>query len=338
MKAAKTFLIASILIILLGGAYLYYSKYNEEPLPTFINKHTRNKKYIIKKAGKVIEYADTLEEAIKKAEENKRSIVINTYNNEWVYTDLKPFMVITDNAIHDFKSFEEALDYVKNNKYKDIYYKNDKNKIWTTNIELTKKEPLNVPLIKQYPELPRGCEVTSLGMILNYRNINVNKMTLAKEVKKDTTQYSVQPDGKIRYGNPYDGFVGDMYNWDNNGYGVYHGPIVELAKSYAGEAAIDLTGLTFEEILYAVELGNPVWVITNATFSPLRDSEFKIWHTPTGIVKVTSRLHSVVITGFNEEKVYINDPLKDKKNITINRESFKRAWEQMGNQAITILG
>ena len=42
----------------------------------------------------------------------------------------------------------------------------------------------NVKCIAQNPELPRGCEVTSLAMMLNYNGINVSKMELAKEVKK----------------------------------------------------------------------------------------------------------------------------------------------------------
>lgn len=337
MKTIKIFLRVFILVILLGGVYLYYLSCNKDALPNFINTHTSSKKYIIIKAGKVINNADTLEEAITKAEQIKRVIAINTYNDEWVYTDLRPYMILTDMAIHDFGNFEQALNYAKANQYTAIYYQNNKNKIWTSESELVEKQPLNVPLIKQYPELPRGCEVTSLAMILNYVGIEVDKMTLAMEVKKDTTPYSISADGKITYGNPYDGFVGNMYNWNDNGYGVYHGPIFELAKSYAKEAAIDLTGLEFEEILYVVQQGNPVWVITNGSFSPLSDKEFTIWHTPTGIVKTTSRLHSVVITGFTEDKVYINNPLQDKNNIGLNRKEFKKAWEQMGNQAIAIL-
>ena len=40
----------------------------------------------------------------------------------------------------------------------------------------------DVPFIKQLPELPRGCEVTSLAMLLQYKGVQVDKMQLASEI------------------------------------------------------------------------------------------------------------------------------------------------------------
>ena len=112
---------------------------------------------------------------------------------------------------------------------------------------------------------------------------------------------------------------------------------MEIAKKYSPNNTMDLTGLEFEDILSILQKGNPIWVITNFTYNTLDDSQFEIWHTPTGIVKITYRLHSVVLTGFDKDNVYINDPLSSSKNKRVNRENFKKAWEQMGNQAVVVL-
>lgn len=100
---------------------------------------------------------------------------------------------------------------------------------------------LDAPLIGQMPELPRGCEVTSLAMMLQDAGVKVNKMTLAYQVKKDPTPYR-NVNGQIYFGNPNTGFVGDMYSFNKPGLGVYHGPIGELAKAYLPNRIVDFTG------------------------------------------------------------------------------------------------
>jgi uncharacterized protein YvpB len=69
-------------------------------------------------------------------------------------------------------------------------------------------------------------KVTILAMMLQDAEVNVDKLTLAREVKK----VPFMKDGY--HGNPYDGFVGNMYTYSEPGLGVYHGPIVELAERY----------------------------------------------------------------------------------------------------------
>lgn len=195
---------------------------------------------------------------------------------------------------------------------------------------------IDAPLIKQYPELPRGCEVTSLAMLLQFAGEDVDKMTLANEVKKDPTPYSVS-NGKVYFGNPHDGFVGDMYNLQNPGLGVFHEPIRELAEQYLPGRIIDMTGSDFEKLKIPLSAEQPVWVIINTAYQKISEDLFQTWETPSGAVKVTSKEHSVLVTGYDDQFIYFNDPLTGIKNKTAPIQDFKEAWVQMGSQAITIL-
>ncbi|MGM0805743.1 MAG: C39 family peptidase [Bacillota bacterium] len=191
----------------------------------------------------------------------------------------------------------------------------------------------DVPLILQKPELDRGCEVTALAMLLQHAGVEVDKMELAKNIKKDPTPYKNE-NGTYYYGNPNDGFVGDIYTFDKMGYGVYHEPVAELAEKYLPGKIQDLSGTSFEDaVLKPLSDGKPVWIITNATFNKLSESEFRTWNTPSGQVQITWNEHSVVVTGYDDRFVYFNDPLGTATKA--ERKGFEEAWVQMGSQAIT---
>lgn len=200
--------------------------------------------------------------------------------------------------------------------------------------ELKKQSLIEAPLIQQYPELPRGCEVTSLAMLLQYAGVDVDKLTLAKKIKKDNTRYQVV-NGNVFFGNPDYGFVGDMYSKTKPGLGVYHGPIQELAEKYLPNQIVDLTGRPFKDIFYFLNADIPVWVIINTDFSELSDKDFEVWYTTYGPVQITYKQHSVLLTGYDEKYVYFNDPLDKKRNRQIFIEEFEKAWEQMGRQAVS---
>lgn len=193
---------------------------------------------------------------------------------------------------------------------------------------------LEAPVIKQKPELPRGCEVTSLAMLLQHADLQVDKMTLAKQLKKDPTPYE-KKNGIIYFGNPNDGFVGDMYSYNKPGLGVYHKPIQELAEQYLPGRIVNLTGKDFQELKRYLSNDLPVWVITNTTFKKLSASQFERWQTPSGPIDITYKEHSVLITGYDQDFIYLNDPLTGEKNKKTPITDFVESWVQMGSQAIT---
>ncbi|KGX86761.1 peptidase C39 [Pontibacillus litoralis JSM 072002] len=194
---------------------------------------------------------------------------------------------------------------------------------------------LSAPHVSQYPELPRGCEVTSLTMLLNHHDVDTDKMTLAQQVKKNPASHK-QKNGVTYFGNPHNGFVGDMYNLSNPGLGVYHQPIAQLAAQYVDKERIhDFTGGSFIQILEELNDKNPVWVIINTHYEKLPESYFETWVTENGEkIKVTKKEHSVLITGYDQEYIYFNDPLNRQEKAPI--DDFQEAWVQMGRQAISI--
>lgn len=178
----------------------------------------------------------------------------------------------------------------------------------TTIITQIKKDTINaldVPLVLQKPDLMRGCEVTSLTMMLQFVEIQVDKMELAQKIKYE----SFEKNGLK--GNMHQGFVGDMYSFDKPGLGVYVEPILEIAKLFVpDERIINLSNKEPEHLYKTIDKGFPVWVLTNALFKELPDSQFHSWNTDVGEMKVTYQQHSVVITAYDEDYVYVNDPLK----------------------------
>lgn len=193
----------------------------------------------------------------------------------------------------------------------------------------------HVPIIAQLPQLKNGCEVTSMAMLLNYYHIHVSKMTLAKQIVKDPTPLEGSVWDIKRWGNPNVGFVGNIYT--DPGYGVYHHPLMQLAKQYVGNRAIDLTRKPFFEIEGYLAKNDPVLVIASYDFEPFSSG----WETYTDEYhkKTTINMeeHAVLLVGYDKTHLWVNNPLNGEAYQEISLSDFLQAWKQFGSQAITIV-
>lgn len=125
---------------------------------------------------------------------------------------------------------------------------------------------LDVPIIKQNPELKFGCEVTSLAMVIKHAGINTDKLKLAEELPKDEDPQQKTASGDItRWGNPAHGFVGDVTG-KQAGFAVYVGPLEKLMKKYLPNRTVNLTKKPFSEVLAQLQNGKPVIVWTTGDF------------------------------------------------------------------------
>lgn len=207
----------------------------------------------------------------------------------------------------------------------------NKNKIndeinWMT---MKQEQKLNVPLENQMPDLPNGCEVTSLSMLMNYYGIKVSKNELAETIQHVD---SFTDGGKYR-GNPHQGFVGHM-TIANAGWCVYNEPLYNVARKYTSHIE-NITGSDFLSLLKLVSTGHPVMIITTTTFNKVNNMQ--TWDTNTGKVNVTPSSHACVITGYSKPKkvVYVNNPY-GYKNQPVNWKNLQASYNQQGRQALYI--
>jgi uncharacterized protein YvpB len=191
---------------------------------------------------------------------------------------------------------------------------------------------LNAPLIKQYPELNSGCEITTLAMMLQFYGIQKGKMELIPEMKYDKTAYKLDQNGKIVYwGNPNIGFVGDVTG-RAKGFGIYHTALIHLLKKYI-PTAVDLTGKPFDVLESKIAEGIPVEVWT--TIDYIENVQWTEWDTSIGPIRATFSEHAVLLVGYDKDNVYVNDPLSGKSKFKVNKALFIRTWEMMDKQAIS---
>jgi uncharacterized protein YvpB len=191
---------------------------------------------------------------------------------------------------------------------------------------------LEAPIVLQNPELPAGCEITSLTMLLQFAGYNIGKMELVAEMPKDETQIVLNRDGSIQYwGNPNVGFVGDVTR-KGRGFGIYHAGLFPLLNQYIYKA-VDLTGQPFDLYQKQVADGVPVLVWTTIDYSV--PTNWVKWETAKGPIQTTFAEHAVLLVGFDENSVFLNDPLSGKKGVQVNKAAFIESWTTMGKQGLS---
>jgi uncharacterized protein YvpB len=192
---------------------------------------------------------------------------------------------------------------------------------------------LDVVLIKQNPELRYGCEVTSLAMVLNHAGAKTDKMDLYRSIQKDPDPIKKSPNGDIlHWGNPADGFVGDMTG-RQPGYAVFDKPMEALINQKLPGRAVNLSNQPFEKVLEHVSAGFPVVVWTTGDYR-LPD-RWESWNHGQQVIKTPLDLHAVVLVGYDANYVYLNDPLSGKKQVRVAKDQFIASWNALKNRAVS---
>jgi len=194
---------------------------------------------------------------------------------------------------------------------------------------------VQVPVQQQLPELPNGCEVTSLSMLLAAGEVRVNKDVLADAQDTNLTPPVYAKGSRdfyriTRWGNPNVAFVGNVRKM---GYGIYHAPLARLAETEAPGRVRDLTGGGFTEVMDQVRSGSPVLVWTTVTERSV--TRWVTWRTPQGLFRATKMEHAVLVVGYTARGLIVNDPLAGRRK-TVPAKPFIRSWQQLGRQALML--
>lgn len=179
--------------------------------------------------------------------------------------------------------------------------------------------------LSQNPELPTGCEITSLTSVLNYYGINVKKETMADDyLKKGDGSYY-----KMFLGNPRDA----------GSFGCMAQPIVDAANLYfkknnVSMKASNVSGVTFDKILEYVSQGVPMIVWNTMGMAPAYESQTLTldgreytWIAPE---------HCVVVVGYDldNNEVYVADPMAGM--VTRNLKTFEERYNSLKRQAVYV--
>lgn len=188
---------------------------------------------------------------------------------------------------------------------------------------------IQVNPIYQEPELPAGCEITTLTALLNYLGYSIDKVSLCDEfLPIDLTCTKTFNEAYI--GNPK----------DDTGFGCYSPVIVKTAQDYLSsvksqQSAVNISGCSFQQLFMQIEKNRPVIVWTSIGLVDIR--EYYCWTSPSGEeARWIENEHCVLLTGFdyNNSTVTVCDSLEGERQYSM--ELFEYRFNQLGNQAVII--
>jgi len=193
----------------------------------------------------------------------------------------------------------------------------------------------DVPQILQNPELPNGCEITSLCELLHFYGFPADKCDLADHYLPQSEKWYGADPNSVYLGNPRldDGSP-------ETGYYCFSGPVMKAAEKYLNEHGsrlrpVDLTGASEPELAAALQNGCPFIFWASLHFEDIQYDSAPAWMLPDGKMhKPFHMLHCMVCKGMDEQFFYIADPLN--YNTEVPREKFMNIFRQLGSRAVIL--
>ncbi len=176
---------------------------------------------------------------------------------------------------------------------------------------------LDVPRYKQAHSLT--CESAAAAMVANFYRIPLSEEEIIEALPRDDNP-------NLGFRGRLDGVPGGLTN-----YGVYAEPIREVLIANGLEVTYIENGL--EGIERALDRRHPViaWV----TYRLRRQQPVEITLNSGQKVKMVNYEHTVVVTGYNQEGFWVNDPF-DGQEYFYNSTDLARAFGYLDNMALEV--
>ncbi len=196
-----------------------------------------------------------------------------------------------------------------------------------------RKKIIDVPLIRQHPQLPTGCESTSAAMVLQYYGLSVSKEEFAENWLECSNEFYRSGRG-LCGPNPYRVFVGDPFS--ENGYGCFAPAIVRAVNGHSTECrAEEIDGRTLADLCSEyIDRDMPVLVWATIHMEP--SSAGSVWYLEDGAQFTWNpKEHCLVLVGYSDDRYFFNDPLSG-RTVSYQKELAESRYRELGSQAVLI--
>ena len=184
-----------------------------------------------------------------------------------------------------------------------------------------------------YQDHPLSCEEAATSMALTHQGIALSQDQILAELGSDRRAEYVDSSGRVRWGNPYETFVGNVNGSESNftGYGTYYPALVRIARAH-GAKIIAYGSMSAATVYARVIAGHPVvaFATWDWAWHPRRDylSFDGQWIPFIGPAQAS---HVYTVVGVSPSSVLINDPIRGQ--YWISKASFQAGYSDF-NEAI----
>ena len=171
-----------------------------------------------------------------------------------------------------------------------------------------------------------SCEEAATSMALTHQGIHVSQDQILAEVGADLRPMYVDSQGRVRWGNAYETFVGNVNGSESNytGLGTFYPPLVRVAKAH-GARVLAAGSMPASAVYAQVMAGHPV--VAFATW------DWR-WHPRHDYLSFDGRWipwigpadasHVYVVVGVSPSQVLVDDPIRGQ--YWISRASFQAGY------------